>query len=164
MYVLIIVYLRKNLHKAVSGQIMLFLWRRISICLVSIVSDIRATYFKVNSICKYLEGRRQNDTSDLSWKYNDIPFNARKCKWQTNVVLTKNFTICYFIQHVELEKWTNLSFLKHYFSFWGPLNRDCTFGLSLPTVYDKALAIAIRTIAVAIAIAAKKAIEYCNMQ
>ena len=62
---------------------MLFLWRRISICLVSIVSDIRATYFKVNSICKYLEGRRQNDTSDLSWKYNDIPFNARKCKWQT---------------------------------------------------------------------------------
>ena len=143
---------------------MLFLWRRISICLVSIVSDIRATYFKVNSICKYLEGRRQNDTSDLSWNYNDIPFNARKCKWQTNVVLTKNFTICYFIQHVELEKWTNLSFLKHYFSFWGPLNRDCTFGLSLPTVYDKALAIAIRTIAVAIAIAAKKAIEYCNMQ
>ena len=28
----------------------------------------------------------------------------------------------------------------------------------------KALAIAIRTIAIAIAIAAKKAIEYCNMQ
>ena len=30
--------------------------------------------------------------------------------------------------------------------------------------YIKALAIAIRTIAIAIAIAAKKAIEYCNMQ
>ena len=29
---------------------------------------------------------------------------------------------------------------------------------------NKALAIAIRTIAIAIAIAAKKAIEYCNMQ
>ena len=31
-------------------------------------------------------------------------------------------------------------------------------------VSSKALAIAIRTIAIAIAIAAKKAIEYCNMQ
>ena len=31
-------------------------------------------------------------------------------------------------------------------------------------VITKALAIAIRTIAIAIAIAAKKAIEYCNMQ
>ena len=31
-------------------------------------------------------------------------------------------------------------------------------------VTPKALAIAIRTIAIAIAIAAKKAIEYCNMQ
>ena len=32
------------------------------------------------------------------------------------------------------------------------------------TVTHKALAIAIRTIAIAIAIVAKKAIEYCNMQ
>ena len=31
-------------------------------------------------------------------------------------------------------------------------------------VVNKALAIAIRSIAIAIAIAAKKAIEYCNMQ
>ena len=39
--------------------------------------------------------------------------------------------------------------------------------LSIPNqMYDltKALAIAIRSIAIAIAIAAKKAIEYCNMQ
>ena len=37
----------------------------------------------------------------------------------------------------------------------------------VPSVYiivDKALAIAIRTIAIAIAIVAKKAIEYCNIQ
>ena len=34
----------------------------------------------------------------------------------------------------------------------------------LSTMLNKALAIAIRTIAIAIAIVAKKAIEYCNMQ
>ena len=36
--------------------------------------------------------------------------------------------------------------------------------LVLPKVLHKALAIAIRTIAIAIAIEAKKAIEYCNMK
>ena len=36
--------------------------------------------------------------------------------------------------------------------------------MSLGDYINKALAIAIRTIAIAIAIVAKKAIEYCNMQ
>ena len=39
------------------------------------------------------------------------------------------------------------------------------FGKSVLSIFTiKALAIAIRSIAIAIAIAAKKAIEYCNMQ
>ena len=42
--------------------------------------------------------------------------------------------------------------------------QSCYISLQRMVLTCKALAIAIRTIAIAIAIAAKKAIEYCNIQ
>ena len=73
----------------------------------------------------------------------------------------QNHFIKYSIQHICLLAKNNVNFNANFFSAppFDKNNQICT-GL----IVGKALAIAIRTIAIAIAIAAKKAIEYCNMQ